>query len=113
MRLEHNQICTCNSEVEAGKIYLYTEGNLECKVKVVQASQQIEGIRLSLMVVAKPQTSPIDLGEEFEVLAYWSHYDTGRWWHLHDNDLVFFHEDHSKKASLLFLETNLKNNATL
>lgn len=89
MQLEHNRICTWNSEVETGKIYLYTEGNLECKVKVVQTSQQNEGIRLSLKVVAKPQNSPIALGEEFDVLASWNHKDT-RWWHLHDKDLVHF-----------------------
>lgn len=90
MRLDHNQICTWNSEVEAGKMYLFTEGNLECKVKVVKTNHQKEGIYLKLKVIAKPQTSPVVLGEEFEVYAGYSQQDTDRWWHLHDPDLVYF-----------------------
>lgn len=90
MRLEHNRICTWNSEVEAGKIYLYTEGNLECQVRVVQTRQQKDGIKLCLKVIAKPPHSPITLGEEFEVFASLIHPDKGEWWHLHDQDLVMY-----------------------
>ena len=71
MRLEHNWICTWNSEVETGSIYLYKDGKLEGKVKVVHTSQQKEGICLSLKVVAKPKNSFIVLGEELDVLSYW------------------------------------------
>jgi hypothetical protein len=88
--LDYHRICTWNSEVETGKVYLFTEGKLECKVKVVQTSPQQEGVRLSLKVIAKPHTSPIALGEEFEVLAAWNHPDNSRWWYLHDPDLVVF-----------------------
>lgn len=90
MRLEHTQICTWNSEVEVGKTYLYTEGNLECKVKVVQTKEQREGIQLNLKVMAKPQSSPLHLGEEFEVVASWPPFAKASWWYLHDPELVHF-----------------------
>lgn len=90
MQINHNQICTWNSEVETGKIYLYTEGNLECKVKVLQTNPEQEGIRLGLKVVSKPKTSPMALGEEFDVMARPGNFSSGSWWNLHDNDLIKF-----------------------
>lgn len=90
MRLNHNRICTWNSEVEVGNTYLFTEGNLECKVRVVETRSYREGIRLNLKVIDKPLTSPIALGEEFEVLATWDYQDKSQWWYLHDPDLVEF-----------------------
>ena len=36
MQLDYNQICNENSEVDLGKVYLYTEGNLEFKVNVLE-----------------------------------------------------------------------------
>lgn len=90
MRINHNQICTWNSEVKAGNVYLYTEGNLECKVKVLQTNQEEDGIRLGLKVIAKPKTSPVTIGEEFDVVAATSNYAPDSWWYLHDKDLIKF-----------------------
>ncbi len=94
MLFEFPQICTWNNEVEKGNIYLYTEGRLECKVKVLQIHPQPEGICLHLQVVAKPQHSPLALGEEWQVIAFRHQPDPSNWWYLHDQDLVSFPEEY-------------------